>query len=393
VVGAAVIAAIFLVMRWMNDAGEEGEGTANVETARPEAVVAAPDAPSAAAPRAAEPVPVDPQFLERLQRNTVRRLLRDTPYSADVADLLAAAQIQAAAALLESRSAGGDRDATVVLLQLQMLCQSPEEVRRDAGEPAPIALETELARAAPVPADLRQRIEASVATGVEARARLERGCRETRFNGPVITERVRAAVDAGHEASLWALGRYLDDAEQRKRHWLSAAMLGYPAAQAALAQTLLEESLQGERRNRGQMNFWLQTAARHSPEVKARLGECVLTGCNAHPPDSGAAVTLLREATLLGDLAAFDALTTVSRGDPLAPSEEELYGLQSFLERLNETGCYGATAYPVAALKSLRSLREIGRGLSPHDLDEGEKLGAARWHNHGAAARRAQHCE
>lgn len=393
--GAAVIGAIFLMMRWMKDGGGDGDGTANVEAPRPAAVVVARDAPPPAdAPRAAKPAAIDPQFLARLQRNSARRLLRDTPYSADVANLVAAAQIQDAAALLEGRSAGGDRDATVVLLQLQMLCQSPEEVRRHAGEPAPIGrLETELARVAPVPADLRRRLEASIRTDVEARAKLERGCREARFNAPAITQRVRAAADAGHEASLWALGRYFDDAEQRRRHWLSAAMLDHPAAQAALAESLLEESLLGERRNRGQMNFWLQSAARHSPRVKAKLGECVLNGCNAQPPDSGAAVALLREATLLGELSAFDALATVSRSDPLAPSEEELYGLRSFLARLNDTGCYGATTYPVAALESLRALREIGRGLSPHDLEDAEKLGAARWQNHGAAAKRAQHCD
>ncbi|HJS22551.1 MAG TPA: hypothetical protein VJ764_07815 [Steroidobacteraceae bacterium] len=394
--GAAVIGGIFLVMRWLGNGGDAADGVPTAGSTRPAAVEAPGEMRSSVErPPAASPEAPDARFLARLQRNSARRLLRDLPLSPDVADLVAAAQLQQAAALLEGRSSDGDRNATVVLTQLQLLCESPDAVRRQAGEPAPMAgsLDSELARSAPVPADLRRRIEASVQADAEARTRLERSCRDTRFNASAIEQRLRRAAEAGHEASLWTLGRYFDDSEQRNRHWLSAAMLGYPAAQASLAEQLLEESLQGDRRNRGRMNFWLDAAAKHSPQVKAKLGECILNGCNAQPPDSGAAVSLLREATLLGELAAFDALASVSRSEPLAPSEEELYGLQAFLQRLNETGCYGATTYPVAALKSLRSLREIGRGLSPHALQDAEQLGAARWHNHGAAARRAQHCE
>jgi hypothetical protein len=394
--GAAVIVAIFLLLRWMSAGEEAVEGVPDAEPARPESRAALPEAPAPAdKPRAAQPSVPDAKFLARLQRNSVRRWLRDTPYSADIVDLVATARIREAATVLESGSAAGDGDSTVVLTQLQMLCQSPDTVRRQAGEPPALAsaLETELARAAPVPADLRARIEASAQADGETRARLERACRDASFNASAIVQRLRSAADNGHEPSLWALGRYFDDAQQRSRHWLSAAMLGYPPAQADLAASLLEESLQGDRRNRGQMNFWLQTAAKHSPTIKAQLGECILNGCNAQPPDTGAAAALLREATLLGEGSALDALATISRSDPLAPSQEELYGLQFFLQRLNETGCYGTAGYPVVALKSLRSLREIGRGLSPHNLDDAEKLGAARWHNHSTAARRAQHCE
>ena len=394
--GAAIVVAIFLLLRWMNPGEDTDEGISGAEPARPETQTAAPGAPSPTEnPRAGKAAPPDPQLLARLQRNAARRWLRYTPYSADIVDLVATARIREAVTLLENGSAAGDGDATVVLAQLQMLCQSPDTVRREAGEPPSLAgaLQTELARAAPVPADLRARIEASARADADMRASLERACRDASFNTSMIVQRLREAADNGHEPSLWALGRYFDDAEQRSRHWLSAAMLGYPPAQADFAASLLEESLRGDRRNRGQMNFWLQTAAKHSPSIKAQLGDCVLNGCNAQPPDTGTAATLLREATLLGEGSAFDALATISRSDPLAPSEEELYGLRSFLQRLNETGCYGAASYPVFALENLRSLRDIGRGLSPHSLDEAERIGAARWQNHNVAARRAQHCE
>jgi hypothetical protein len=394
--GAAVIAAVFLLMRCLKESPEE-TGSLPASDGTPQAVAEEPrEAPSTGDTGArAKPEAPDKKFLAQLERSTARRLLRETPYSREVTDLVAAGRIPDAAARLEAGSAGGDRDATVVLMQLQTLCKAPDAARLEAGEPASVAatLDVELASAAPVPEDLRQRIEASVALDTEGRTKFERACRDTRFNGSAITQRLRNAADAGHEASLWALGRYIDDPEQRRRHWLSAAMLGYPAAQADLADSLLQESLLGERRNRGQMNFWLRSAAEHSPEMKARLGECVLNGCNAQPPDSAAAVVLLREATLLGELSAFAALTSVSSSDPAAPSDEELYGLRSFLQRLNETGCYGTAGYPVVALESLRSLKDIGRGLSPHALQDAEKLGNARWQNHGAAARRAQHCD
>ena len=392
--GATALGALFLLMRWLNEGSERPSADTNAGAARVESTSQSSEAPPETAPdeKPAETAPGDAEFIAQLERSSARRLLRDTPYTADVVDLVATARIVDAAALLEGRSAGGDRDATVVLLQLEMLCESPDSVRERPVEPAG-SLEIELARTAPVPADLRRRIEASTRADSERRAHIGRACKDVRFDARAIEHRLRDAAQAGHEASLWALGRYLDDPMERERHWLSAAMLGHPAAQADLADSLLQESLRGDRRNRGKMNFWLQAAAKHSPEVKAKLGECVLNGCNAQPPDAGAAVPLLREAALLGELAAFDALASVSKSEAAAPSDEELYSLQAHLQRLNETGCYGTETYPAAALKSLRSLREIGSVLSPHAVQVADQRAAAHWHNRGAAARRVQGCD
>jgi hypothetical protein len=101
---------------------------------------------------------------------------------------------------------------------------------------------------------------------------------------------------------------------------------------------------------------------------------------------------LLREAAFLGEPAAFDALASISRGDPAALSDEELYGLQGFLQRLNDSGCYGPASYPLMALKSLRTLRELSSGLSPRALEDAEKFASSNWQTRGAAARRAQGC-
>jgi hypothetical protein len=396
-VGAAIIGAVFLLMRWLSEPSEPASAVSNTETPDTAPKRQASETPRAPIDekRSGDASPADPQFVAQLKRSAARRFLRNTPYTADVADLVADAQIADAAALLDARSAGGDRDSTVVLLQLQKLCESPDLGRLgpDGPETGAGSVEMELMRAAPVPAELRRRIEASTATDSEQRANIERSCKAAQFDERAIEQRLRSAAEAGHEASLWALGKYLDDPQQRGPHWLSAAMLGHPAAQADLAESLLQENLQGDRRNRGWMNFWLEAAAKHSPEMKEKLGECVLNGCNAQPPDSQAAVPLLREAAFLGEPAAFDALASISRSDPAALSDEELYGLQAFLQRLNDAGCYGAASYPLNALKSLRSLREIGSRLSPHALEDAEARVAAHWRDHGVAARRAQSCD
>ncbi len=395
-VGGVALGAILLLMQWLN----EPSGPATDRAASTGDTSRTPTQPDQGEPPASVEDATtgreadDAEFVTRLERSAARRFLRDTPYTADVAELVAGAQIADAAALLEARSAGGDRDATVVLLHLQALCERQTSVTgiQDPSAPGSGSLENELARAAPVPAEVRRRIELSTAAERDGRLKLKRACQEARFGTPTLEQRLRSAAAAGHEASLWALARRTDDPQLRDRQWLSAAMLGYPPAQADLADSLLQESLQGDRRNRGRMNFWLEAAAKHSPQVKRQLGECLLNGCNAQPPDSESAVPLLREAALLGELAAFGVLASVSRSDPMALSDEELYGLQSFLERLNDSGCYGPAAYPTAALRSVRTLREIGTRLSPHALREAEELAAAHWRDHGPAARRAQGC-
>jgi hypothetical protein len=395
--GVATIGAAFLLMRCLNEGTERTNGSSNLESSRaataPEARVQTPDTPRAQTSLAGEAA--DARFVAQLARSTARRLLRGTPYTAEVADLVATAQIVAAAALLETRSAGGDRDATVVLQQLRILCESPDsELRRSDGPASPAALiESELTRAEPVPTDLRRRIAASIEADSQLHADLTRACKDTRFDTRTIEQRLGRAAEAGHEASLWALGKYTSDTAQGERHLLSAAMLDYPAAQAELAERFLQESLQGDRRNRGRMNFWLVAAAKHTPAMKAKLGECILNGCNAQPPDSEAAVPLLRDATLLGDRSALEALATVALSDPTAPSDEDLYALRAFVQKLNDTGCYGAAGYPGVALESLHSLRDLGSRLSPHALQDAEELTAGHWRDHGAAARQAQGCD
>ncbi len=398
-VGVAVVCAAFLVLRWLGEVTQRSADETSIDATAPQ--IPSPSEPHGEQQLPAEATPTPPavagdaEFVNQLDRSTARRVLNSTPYTAQVADLLAAARIAEAAALLESRAAGGDRDATVVLMYLSALCDS-ETAAAEWLEGAVLSrsqLEIEQARSAPVPEDVRRRIEMSLAAEERRHASWSRACKGARFDRATIDQRLRTAAEAGHEASLWALGHRTADVELRNKYWLSAAMLGYPPAQTDLAGSLLQENLQGDRRNRGRMNFWLEAAAKHSPTVKQELGECLLNGCNAQPPDSESAVPLLREAAKLGELGAFDALASISRSDPAALSDEELYALQSFLERLIDMGCYGAAMYPTAALKSLRSTREISSRLSPHGLKQAQELAAANWRDHGAAARQAQGCD
>lgn len=401
IAGAALAAlAIISFLRWVSD----GAGGPRVTRSDQKAAAPLPaqDAAGAAQPPAVDATGAvaaastsDAEFAARLAHLSVRRAFEGTRYAREIAGLVDAARIADAAKLLESRAVGGDRDATVALAQLSGLCQSHTLATgwREAYGALHRQLEAEQARSAPVPAELARRIDVILAFDEELFARTVRACSEARFAAQVIDQRLRDAAQAGHEASLWVLGGRAEDAELRKKYWLSAAMLGHPQSQVGLARSLLAENLRGDRRNRGQMNFWLEVAARHSPGARLGLGECLLNGCNAQPPDSEAAVPLLREAAALGEPGAFQALASISRTDPAALPDEELYALQSFLQQLNQAGCYGASLYASTALEGLRSSREIASRLSPHGLAQAQELAAAIWRDHGESARRAQGCD
>ena len=336
----------------------------------------------------------DAEFVRRLQRVDARRALEGAPYSAEVLDLVATARIPEAAQRLEALAATGDRDANVVLAHLNGLCEGnhpafplSDSIETAGGPPAALS-----EKSAQLPAELRRRIERSRMLEQQQRGDLSRACAAARFDPVAINMRLRSAAEAGHEASLWELGRRSVDPDVRHKHWLSAAMLGYVPAQIGLAEILMAESLQGDRRNRGRMNFWLEAAAKQSPRALLLLGECRLNGCNAQPPDAESAVPLLRQAAVQGQAGALTALASISRGDPAALTDAELFGLHSFLHELNELGCFGAGAYGALALESARVTEEIGSRLSPHGLDDARALAAELWREHGGQVRQAQGC-
>jgi hypothetical protein len=140
------------------------------------------------------------------------------------------------------------------------------------------------------------------------------------------------------------------------------------------------------------MTFWLEAAAKHAARGKLMLGECLARGCNGQPPDIATAAQLLREAALGGVAYATSPLTSLPQDDPATPTDEEMYSLNTFLQRLNDLGCYG-DYYPTNALHISDHLHDLGLRLSPSALQEGQRLADAAWREHGAQARAEWHCD
>ncbi len=299
---------------------------------------------------------------------------------------IAELRIAEAAEELETRARADDKNANVALARLELACHEGLDPETDAAHAA--AAE----RASKMPAGNRERIEASIAQRRERVARMPKACAEARFDSAAINQRLRSAAAAGHEASLWQLGN-LADTDTARQYWLSAAMLGFVPAQVDLAQSLMNQGSSGERREQNRMNYWLQAAARGSPRGKLLLGECLVNGCNAQPPDTASAALALREAAFLGVASATTTLASIPAGDPAAPTDEDMFVLESFIQRLNDLGCYGADLYPTNAVHISDHLQRLGLGISPSAFAEAQKLADQAWREHGAQARSAWHCE
>jgi hypothetical protein len=239
---------------------------------------------------------------------------------------------------------------------------------------------------------MRERIETSIVIRRERITTMPKACAQARFDARAISQRLRDAAAAGHEASLWQLG-HLVDTDTARRYWLSAAMLAFVPAQVDLARSLMYEQSSSDRRDRGTMNFWLQAAAKNSPEGRLLLGDCLINSCNAQPPDFETAGRVLREASLLGVAYAPTILASIPPEDAAAPTDAELYCYNSFLQRLNDLGCYGPDLYPSNAVNFSNYAQQAEMRLSPSALVEARKKADEMWREQGTQARTAWHCD
>jgi hypothetical protein len=393
IIGLAVVGAAFFILRSLHEDSDAGlaqhsdstvpaprEAAANDDSAQPAL------APGSLATAAA---PDLEGFANQLRRAATYEILGEIDVPRSIRALIADLDIAQAAADLEALARNNDRDANVALVRLERAClgEEPDTERSTDAAHAEAA-----ARATKAPTQMRARIEASIAARHERIARMPAACAQARFDSRIISQRLRDAADAGHEASLWQLGNDADT-ETARRYWLSAAMLGFAPAQVALAQSLMSDSASGERRDRGAMNYWLQAAAKNSPQGKLLLGECLVNACNAQPPDMAAAGQVLREAILFGVADAPTLLASIPSDDAAAPTDQEMYAFESFLERLNDFGCYGADLYPTNALHLSDHLQQLGLRLSPSALSEAHRLADQASREHSAKARTAWHCQ
>jgi len=394
VVGILVVGAVYLVMRLVRDDSvtvTRRTSDSATLTRYDDQTVSDEQAPVAALPVSAAPP-------AKVSLESFGRQLRSAEASAIFGEIKVPQNIQAAvselriadaASALESRALAEDRDANVALARLEQACRGEEPDTQRATDRAHAEV---AARASKMPTAMRERIETSIAVRQERIAAMPKACAQARFDSRAISQRLRDAGATGHEASLWQLG-LLADTDAARRYWLSAAMLGFVPAQVELARSLMFENSSGDRRDRGTMNFWLQAAARSSPEGRLLLGDCLVNSCNAQPPDFVTAGRVLREAILLGVAYAPTTLASIPADDAAAPTEAELYSYNSFLQRLNDLGCYGPDLYPTNAVNMRDYSQQAEMRLSPSALDEARRTADEMWREHGAQARAAWHCD
>jgi hypothetical protein len=391
--GIGVVGAVFLGLRLLGNESTVAQDPADRATRSRGDIAQARDQRASSAAPSASRVPAAPlgldAFVGQLRRAESYVIFGDIAVPGGIRASVAELRIAEAAAGLEALARANDRDANVALARLELTCkgEEPDTQRSTDAAHAEVA-----ARTTKVPAQMRERIEASMAVRQERIAGMSTACAQARFDSRAISQRLQDAAAAGHEVSLWQLGN-LADSEAARKYWLSAAMLGFVPAQVDLAQSLMLENSSGDRRERGAMNFWLQSAARNSPQGKLLLGECLVTSCNAQPPDMATAGQVLREAVFLGVASAPTTLASIPADDAAAPTDAEMYSFNSFLQRLNDLGCYGADLYPTNALHVSDQLQQLGLRLSPAALEEARRLSDQAWREHGAQARAAWHCE
>ena len=391
--GVGVVGAVFFGLRLLHNEPDAAQNASDsttgprVDAAKLRDLAAPANAPSAPHPTATS---LDLEaFVGRLQRVRSYAVLGDISVPEGIRVSVAELRIAQAAAALEERARANDRDANVALSRLELACRGehPDTTRSFDAANAEAA-----ERATKMPAETRERIKASIAARRERFTRMSEACAEARFDSPTISQRLREAAAAGHEASLWQLGN-LADIETARRYWLSAAMLGFGPAQVDLAQNLMYHPTSKDADARAQMQYWLQAAAKQSWAGKVTLGECLIAGCSGQPPDTAGAAQQLREAVFLGAASAPEALASIPADDPAAPTDLEIYTYESFLQRLNELGCYGADQYPSNALRINDHLRQLALSLSPSALADAQTLADQAWRDHGVQARAAWHCE
>jgi hypothetical protein len=392
VVGILALAAVYFGMRLARDHSlDRRSSDSTTLTPRHDQIASDEHAPVTALPsyRAPPDKAGLETFARQLRRVEAAAIFSGIKLPRGVEVAVAELRIADAAVVLESRALANDRDANVALARLEQACQGEEPDTQRATDQAHAQV---AARVSQMPETMRDRIETSMALRQERIAALPEACAQARFDSGAISQRLRDAAASAHEASLWQLG-HLVDPDSARRYWLSAAMLGFVPAQVDLARTLMYEQTSTDRKDRGTMNFWLQAAAKNSAEGRLLLGDCLVNSCNAQPPDFTTAGQVLREAILLGVAYAPKILESIPAEDAAAPTDAELYSYNSFLQRLNDLGCYGADLYPNNALNFSDYAHAAELRLSPSALDEARRSADEMWRQHGPQARAAWHCD
>jgi hypothetical protein len=390
IVGVCVVVAAYFGMRLLHHEPAPAATPSAGDTPRPAETPDAIAPELQTLPQVAAPSSDLGPFVGQLCQAETFRILGDIPVAGEIRDLINQAHVADAAARLEVLARANDRDANVALARLVSACATEEPDTRRSTETAQAEASR---RAADLSPDTRRRVSASLAFRQERLAALSKDCERAHFDSPAIEQRLRSAAAAGHEASLWQLGNQAaGDINLQRKHWLSAAMLGYLPAQLDLAESLMLDTQRGDdQSNRGRLNFWLEAGGRQSPRGKVLLADCLVSGCTGQPLDTARAASLLQEAVLSGATESLASLASFPAEDAAAPTDEQMFGYNAFLQRLNELGCYGEF-YPTNAVHLDDHLKQLALRLSPSGLQAAKLLADDEWREHGAQARTALHC-
>ena len=263
----------------------------------------------------------------------------------DALALLCEGRLLSALKILGPLAEAGDRHAINVLFGLQTACLDSKPPAT-SNRPLMVAL----AQKSGASSETLQRLDDLLAEEEHGPAADElEGCRQT------VTETmklqpavVRQFSDTlGREVTM-DRGQALQVQIEYDRKML---IRGDADGEERLAEELLEK---GTRDSQAEAMTLLRDAAGSLPSAKTTLATCLLNGCPTPEPDPTEARQLLMDAASAGDLATLRILAGpvypgVPHVDPNLPATER-YAWSQFLQRLNQEGCFGPSAYVTWAI-------------------------------------------
>jgi TPR repeat protein len=289
----------------------------------------------------------------------------------DALALLCEGKPLSALKILAPLAEAGDRHAINVLFGVRVACQDPKPSATSNR-----ALMVALAQKNAASSQTVQRLDDLLAEEEHGPAADElEGCRqiatETMKLQPAV---VRQFTDT--LGRLQPMDRGQSELDVEIEYDRKMLLAGDVDGEASLASELLQK---GSPESQREAMALLREAAKTLPSAKTELAECLLKGCPTPEPDPTEARRLLMDAASAGDLAALRILAgpvypSIPNVDPNVPAPER-YAWSQVLQRLNEEGCFGPSAYVTWAV--LPGLAPDPLAMSPAESAAAQARAAA----------------
>ncbi|HMN46297.1 MAG TPA: hypothetical protein PKE27_17095 [Povalibacter sp.] len=342
------------------------------------------NAPAAEPSQATVTATDETAFYERLQYVAHKRLLVGLGIGDDALKSLGAGSADAAIGQLSQRSVAGDRNATIALVRIQHWCNRISQSR-------PADIPAQLARFAPmVSTEKLARIAGVLNAERSYQERARQGCSQAPFDYQGIESRLRQAAEAGDPASATELAQFVRDPAKREAFLQQAVDRNYAPAQQAMAMGRLIAVQRGQTtENVSSIRLLFKQAGRTLPRAKVELANCMATGCDGHPADSGGAAPFGFDAAKDGEPLAFTSMMRMPWGN--RQTRVQMLGWQYYGDRLNETGCTG-DAYVQNAVVFSQSIGMLEKGQPPSILEQAKTQGETLWQQNSERAKKEQGC-